>query len=90
LSGDGITIKEKKMNDYYLFCNIKMIDGQIQILRDQPLTDSTLYEQLKSCSMIHGFLNPLFSHQFRYGGGKLLDASGKKTSAKDRWWSIHL
>ncbi|OXV06240.1 hypothetical protein Egran_05994 [Elaphomyces granulatus] len=66
-----------------------MIDGQIEILRDQPLTDSTLYGQLKSCSMIHGFLNPLFSHQFRYGGGKLLDASdqewGRAMTSISRW-----
>jgi hypothetical protein len=38
--------------------------------------NSVVLWQLKSCSMIYGFLNPLFSHQFRYGGGKLLDASG--------------
>jgi Protein of unknown function (DUF3435) len=75
---------KREMGDCYLFCKVKVANGQVQILRDQPLTKSTLYGQLKFCSMIHGFLNPLFSHQFRYGGGKLLDASDKKISLGDR------
>jgi Protein of unknown function (DUF3435) len=81
---------KREMDDYYLFCNVEAVDGQVQILRNQPLSDGTLYGQLKSCSLVHGFLNPLFSHQFRYGGGKLLDTSGKKISPGDRWWPIHL
>jgi hypothetical protein len=68
---------KREMDDYYLFCKVELVCGQIQIIRDQHLSDDTLYGQLKSCSEIYGFLNPLFSHQFRYGGGKLLDSSGE-------------
>jgi hypothetical protein len=39
--------------------------------------DSALHSQLATFSEIHGFLNHFFSHQFRYGGGTLLDESGK-------------
>ena len=33
----------------------------------------TLDTQLRAFSEIHGFLNHLFSHQFLYGGGDLLE-----------------
>jgi hypothetical protein len=68
---------KRNMDDYYLFCKVEVADGQVQILCDQPLSDGTLYGQLKSCSIIEGFLNPLFSHQFCYGGRKSLDISGE-------------
>lgn len=47
------------------------------------MNGSTLDAQLRSLSEIHGFLNALFSHQFRYGTGELLDQSGKDFSLPD-------
>ena len=37
----------------------------------------TLNAQLRTFSEIYGFLDYLFSHQFQYGGGDLLDKSGR-------------
>lgn len=68
---------KQEMKHYYIFCKVDVVDGQVRILRDTPMTAATLDSQLKSLSEIHGFLNPFYSHQFRYGGGKLLDESGE-------------
>ncbi|EDN03935.1 predicted protein [Histoplasma mississippiense (nom. inval.)] len=65
-----------EMDNWYIFCKVDVQDGQVRILCDTPMSASTLDSQLKSVSEIHGFLNTFFSHQFRYGGGKLLDESG--------------
>ncbi|KAL4783685.1 hypothetical protein BJX76DRAFT_329065 [Aspergillus varians] len=46
------------------------------------MSGETLDGQLRSLSEIHGFLNPFFSHQFRYGGGELLDQSGFVSEAQ--------
>ncbi|EEH20209.2 hypothetical protein PABG_02468 [Paracoccidioides brasiliensis Pb03] len=67
---------KREMDNWYIFCKVDVIDGQVRILRDTPMSSSTLDSQMKSMSEIHGFLNPLFSHQFRYGPGKLIDESG--------------
>ncbi|RDK41021.1 hypothetical protein M752DRAFT_284523 [Aspergillus phoenicis ATCC 13157] len=45
-------------------------------LLETPMNGKTLDAELRNLSEIHGFLNPFFSHQFRYGGGALLDQSG--------------
>lgn len=66
-----------EMMDCYVFCKVDVVDGEARILRDTPMTAWALDSQMKSLSEIHGFLNPFYSHQFRYGGGKLLDESGK-------------
>jgi hypothetical protein len=68
---------KREMDDCYVFCKVDVVDGQVRILRDAPMSSGALDSQLKSVSEIHGFLNPFYSHQFRYGGGKLLDESGK-------------
>ncbi|KAF4263839.1 hypothetical protein CNMCM8812_003855 [Aspergillus fumigatus] len=49
---------------------------------ETPMNGSTLDAQLRSLSEIHGFLNALFSHQFRYGTGELLDQSGFVSDAQ--------
>ncbi|EDN02645.1 predicted protein [Histoplasma mississippiense (nom. inval.)] len=67
---------KREMDNWYIFCKVDVQDGQVRFLRDTPMSAGTLDSQLKSMSEIHGFLNTFFSHQFRYGGGKLLDESG--------------
>ena len=68
---------KREMDTYYVFLKVALIDGEPRILWETPMNGSTLDAQLRVISEIHGFLNPLFSHQFRYGGGELLDKNGK-------------
>jgi hypothetical protein len=74
---------KRAMDNYYVFPKVEVIDGKPCILWETPMNGSTLDAQLRSLSEIHGFLNALFSHQFRYGTGELLDQSGKDFSLPD-------
>lgn len=62
---------------HYVFCKVKCVRGKIQIHRDQPISQSTLSRQLKVFGEIAGFKWSLFTHRFRYGGGTILNESGK-------------
>ncbi|KAJ6036024.1 hypothetical protein N7540_000303 [Penicillium herquei] len=73
---------KKEMDDYYVFPKVEVICGQPQILWETPMNGGTLDAQLRTFSEIHGFLNHFFSHQFRYGGGDLLDKSGFVSEAQ--------
>lgn len=66
-----------EMENYYVFPKVAVVDGQTRILWETPMDVRTLDAQLRTLSEIHGFLNHFFSRQFRYGGGELLDQSGK-------------
>lgn len=68
---------KQEMDNYYVFPKVDVVNGQPRILWEARMSGETLDGQLRSLSEIHGFLNPFFSHQFRYGGGELLDQSGK-------------
>lgn len=74
---------KKEMDSYYVFPKVDVIDGEPRILWETRMNGSTLDGQLRSFSEIHGFLNHFFSHQFRYGGGELLDQSGMNLSLFD-------
>ncbi|KKZ68058.1 hypothetical protein EMCG_06270 [[Emmonsia] crescens] len=58
------------------------MDGQVRTLWDQHMTTATLDSQLKSASEIHGWCNTVYSHQFHYGGGQMLDKSRFVSSAQ--------
>ena len=73
---------KRDMNNYYVFLKVDLVCSQPCILWEMPMDGHTLDTQLRTFSEIHGFLNHLFSHQFWYGGGDLLDKSG-------RWNSSH-
>ncbi|KAJ5589616.1 hypothetical protein N7537_012294 [Penicillium hordei] len=73
---------KKEMDNYYIFPKVEVICGQPRILWETPMNGSTLDVQLRTSSEIHGFLNHFFSHQFRYGGGDLLDKSGFVSEAQ--------
>ncbi|KAH8431665.1 DUF3435 domain-containing protein [Aspergillus melleus] len=73
---------KKEMDNYYVFPKVDVICGQPRILWETPMNGSTLDAQLRTSSEIHGFLNHFFSHQFRYGGGDLLDKSGFVSEAQ--------
>lgn len=67
---------KKEMDNYYVFPKVEVICGQPRILWETPMNGSTLVAQLRTSSEIHGFLDHFLAHQFRYGGGDLLDKSG--------------
>ena len=70
---------KRETDNYYVFPKVEVICGQPRISWETPMNGSTLDAQLRTSSEIHGFLNHFFSHQFRYGGGDLLDKSGEWT-----------
>ena len=71
-----VPLKREKAK-HYVFCKVKSVRGKIQIHRDQPILQSTLSRQLKIFGEIAGFKWSLFTHRFRYGGGTILNESGK-------------
>ncbi|KAL4935325.1 hypothetical protein BDV06DRAFT_228932 [Aspergillus oleicola] len=73
---------KQEMDNYYVFPKVDVINGQPRILWKIRMSGETLDGQLRSLSEIHGFLNHFFSHQFRYGGGELLDQSGFVSEAQ--------
>ena len=68
---------KRDMDNYHVFPKVDLVCGQPRILWETPMNGHTLDAQLRTFSEIHGFLDHLFSHQFRYGGGDLLDKSGR-------------
>ncbi|PTU18379.1 hypothetical protein P175DRAFT_0560274 [Aspergillus ochraceoroseus IBT 24754] len=78
-----------EMDNYYVFPRVDLVNGQPKILWETPLNGNKLHGQLRSLSEIHGFLNPFFSHQFRYGGGQLLDESGFVSEAQRNVIMLH-
>ncbi|PGH15999.1 hypothetical protein AJ80_05342 [Polytolypa hystricis UAMH7299] len=73
---------KREMDNYYIFCKVGTVGGKVRILRDTPMSSGTLDSQQKSASEIHGLENPLYAHEFRYGGGKMLDESGFVSQAQ--------
>ncbi|KAJ6163934.1 hypothetical protein N7470_002606 [Penicillium chermesinum] len=73
---------KKEMDNYYVFPKVDVTCSPPRILWETPMNGSTLDAQLRTSSEIHGFLNHFFSHQFRYGGGDLLDKSGFVSEAQ--------
>jgi hypothetical protein len=66
---------KREIDNYYVFPKVKAMDGKPSILWETPIGSNTVPAQLTSLSEIHGFLNHFFTHQFHYGGGKLLNNS---------------
>lgn len=68
---------KREMDNYYVFPKVHSVCGQPRTLWETPMNGHTLDAQLRTFSEIPGFLDHLFSHQFRYGGD-LFDKSGGK------------
>nr|KMM63657.1 hypothetical protein CPAG_00011 [Coccidioides posadasii RMSCC 3488] len=62
--------------DWYIFCETELVKGTPVIQHKKPMPKQKMGRLLVVFSKIHGWLHPLFSHQFRYGGGKTLNESG--------------
>ncbi|KAE8148498.1 hypothetical protein BDV25DRAFT_168391 [Aspergillus avenaceus] len=71
-----------EMDDYYVFPKVDIVNNKPCILWETRMTGGSLDAQLRTLSEIHGFLNHFFSHQFRYGGGGLLDQNGFVSDAQ--------
>lgn len=68
---------KREMADYYVFCRVDAKRGKVTVNQKQPITKSTLSSQMKLFGEIAGFLWSMFTHRFRYGGGTIMNASGK-------------
>lgn len=66
-----------EFDDCYLFCKVAVMDGEVVPQWKIPMKESTMSGRLTSLGEIHGWLHSMFAHRFRYGGGKMLNESGK-------------
>jgi hypothetical protein len=73
------------VEEHFLFCMTKVIDGVPEIQWDKPILPSTMSSRLQSLGEIHGWLHTFFAHRMRYGGGKKLNESGTLTL---RWSTL--
>ena len=73
-----VPLKPEKAENY-VFCRIEVIKGRIKCHRDQPISVSSLSAQFQTFGEIAGFKWSLFTHRFRYGGGTILNESGKSS-----------
>ncbi|KAJ6126308.1 hypothetical protein N7523_001920 [Penicillium sp. IBT 18751x] len=64
-----------EVEEYYIFCRTKIVDGQPEMLWDCPMPAGTMSGRLKSTGEIHGWLHSMFSHRCKYAGGKMLNES---------------
>lgn len=65
-----------EVEEHYLFCMTRVVDGDAVLQWNQPMNESTMSGRLNSLGLIHGWLHSMFAHRFRYGGGKMLNESG--------------
>lgn len=66
-----------EMGNYYVFCRVEAKRGKVTVNHKLPITKATLSKQIKTFGEITGFGWSLFTHRFRYGGGTIMNASGK-------------
>lgn len=71
-----------EVEDYYVFCRAKAVHGNPEMLWDCPMSSGTMSDRLKSMGEIHGWLHSMFSHRFRYAGGKMLNESDEVSQAQ--------
>lgn len=66
-----------EVEEYFLFCKTKVVDGKPTLVWNEPINASTMSGRLRTLGEIHGWLHSMFAHRMRYGGGKVLNASGQ-------------
>lgn len=71
-----VPLKPEKA-EHYVFCKVEATKGKIRFQRDQRISLGSLSGQLQTFGEIAGFKWSLFTHRFRYGGGTILNESGK-------------
>lgn len=73
-----VPLKPEKA-EHYVFSKVEATKGMVRFQRDQPISLGSLSSQLQTFGEIAGFKWSLFTHRFRYGGGTILNESGKFT-----------
>ncbi|CAG8182071.1 unnamed protein product [Penicillium nalgiovense] len=73
---------KREVEGYYVFCKTDVINGRAVLQWNQPMTEGTMSGRLRNLGEIHGFLQSMFAHRFRYGGGKMLNESSAVSEAQ--------
>ncbi|OOQ91679.1 C2H2 finger domain protein [Penicillium brasilianum] len=63
-------------SDWYIFCKTELVNGAPTIQRTVPMSKSTMSTLLVTFGEIRGWKGAFHAHQFRYGGGKVINESG--------------
>ncbi|KAJ5415003.1 hypothetical protein N7509_000101 [Penicillium cosmopolitanum] len=71
-----------EVEEYYVFCKTEVVNGHPVLLWDQPMLGGTMSVRLKNLGEIHGWLQSMFAHRMRYGGGKMLNNSDAVSEAQ--------
>ncbi|KAJ5751309.1 hypothetical protein N7533_008337 [Penicillium manginii] len=71
-----------EVEEYYIFCKTEVVNGQPVLLWDQPMLSGTMSARLRNLGEIHGWLQSMFAHRMRYGGGKMLNSSDAVSEAQ--------
>ncbi|OQE28263.1 hypothetical protein PENNAL_c0968G01945, partial [Penicillium nalgiovense] len=72
----------REVEGYYVFCKTEVINGRAVLQWNQPMTDGAMSGRLRNLGEIHGLLQSMFAHRFRYGGGKMLNESSAVSEAQ--------
>ncbi|KAL2836851.1 hypothetical protein BJX68DRAFT_250307 [Aspergillus pseudodeflectus] len=67
---------DRKKADWYVFCKTELVKGIPTIQRTQPMSKSSMSSLLVTFGEIRGWPGAFHAHQFRYGGGKVINESG--------------
>jgi hypothetical protein len=62
-----------EVEEHYIFCKTKVVKGHPVLLWDQPMFSGTMSARQRNLGEIHGWLQSMFAHRMRYGGGKMLN-----------------
>lgn len=73
---------KREVEGYYVFCKTEVINGRAVLQWNQPMTDGAMSGRLRNLGEIHGLLQSMFAHRFRYGGGKMLNESSAVSEAQ--------
>jgi len=65
---------KSEMASHYVFCKVAKVNGKVCTFPDEPMDPSSA---IRTIAEIAGFLHAWFNHRCRYGGGKILNQSGK-------------
>lgn len=71
-----------EIEEYYIFCKTEVANGHPVLRWDQPMLAGTMSARLKNLGEIHGWLQSMFAHRMRYGGGKMLNNSDAVSDAQ--------
>ncbi|CEJ61914.1 hypothetical protein PMG11_10430 [Penicillium brasilianum] len=71
-----------EVEEYYIFCKTEVVNGHPALLWDQPMLGGTMSARLKNLGEIDGWLQSMFAHRMRYGGGKMLNNSDAVSEAQ--------